>query len=127
VEIIKFHGDFSAPETMVLTESQYFERMALDTAMDIRLRADALGRALLFIGYSLTDVNVRYLLFLLNKERLRGNSGSDVKSRTSYIVSRGIGEVQKRILKFRYNVECIEIYPNNPEQGIADVLDYCIN
>lgn len=126
VEIIKFHGDFSAPETMVLTESQYFERMGLDTAMDVRLRADALGRALLFIGHSLTDVNVRYLLFRLNRERLRNTSGSDVKSRTSYIVSHAIGEVQKRILKFRYNVECIEIHPNDREQGIADVLDYCV-
>ena len=69
VQIVKYHGDFAVPETLVLTESQYFERMTLDTAMDIRLRADALSRSLLFVGYSLSDVNVRYLLFRLNKER----------------------------------------------------------
>ena len=107
VQIVKYHGDFAVPETLVLTESQYFERMTLDTAMDIRLRADALSRSLLFVGYSLSDVNVRYLLFRLNKERSANIAGAGTggRGRRSYIVSSSIGEVQKEVLLSRYNVE----------------------
>lgn len=67
VHIVKLHGDLRSPSTMVFTESSYFERLALESPLDIKLRSDILGKSLLFIGYSLSDINVRLLLFKLQK------------------------------------------------------------
>jgi hypothetical protein len=63
-EIVKFHGDLDHPEQIVLTESDYEQRLRLSTALDQRLMADLLGRVLLFIGYSFRDPNVSYLFRL---------------------------------------------------------------
>jgi hypothetical protein len=54
-QIVKFHGDLEAPSTLVLTESDYFERLKFETELDIKLRSDLLRYSTLFIGYSLTD------------------------------------------------------------------------
>ena len=62
-EIIKFHGDFEDDDSLVLTEASYFQRMIFESPLDIRLRSDCLARPLLFLGYSLHDVNTRYLLY----------------------------------------------------------------
>lgn len=61
LEIVKFHGDFDNDETLVLTESSYFSRMDFQSPLDVMLRADVLRYSVLFIGYSLTDINMRYL------------------------------------------------------------------
>lgn len=66
-DIVKFHGDFDDPNSLVLTESNYFDRLEFESPLDIMLRADALHRPLLFIGYSLADVNMRYLFHKLSK------------------------------------------------------------
>jgi hypothetical protein len=66
-EIIKFHGDFENDDSLVLTEASYFRRMSFESPLDIRLRADALARPILFLGYSLHDTNMRYLLFRLQQ------------------------------------------------------------
>lgn len=67
VQIVKFHGDFENDDSLVLTESSYFERLSFDAPLDVRLRSDLLGRNVLFIGYSLTDVNMRLLLYRVGK------------------------------------------------------------
>lgn len=67
-EVIKFHGDLDNPTQIVLTESDYEERLRLATALDFRLRADLLGRVTLFIGYSFRDPNVSYLFRLFTKQ-----------------------------------------------------------
>lgn len=66
-QIIKFHGDFSSDESIVLTESSYFERMEFSSPLDIKLRSDVIGKSILFIGYSLEDINMRLLIYKLNK------------------------------------------------------------
>jgi hypothetical protein len=66
-DIVKFHGDFDQDESLVLTESSYFDRLEFEGSLDILLRADALYRPILFIGYSLSDVNIRYLFHKLWK------------------------------------------------------------
>jgi predicted NUDIX family phosphoesterase len=71
VEVVKFHGDFNTPDQMVLSESQYMDRMRLESPMDFKLRADILGRAVLFIGYSFRDPNVNYIFHIVRTERGR--------------------------------------------------------
>lgn len=66
--IVKLHGDLDSPSTMVFTESSYFERLSFESPLDVKLRSDALGKSLLFIGYSLSDINIRYLLYRLQKQ-----------------------------------------------------------
>ena len=66
-QIVKFHGDFEDDSSIVLTETSYFNRLGFESPLDIKLRADLLGRSILFIGYSLTDINIRYLLYKLNQ------------------------------------------------------------
>ena len=67
IDVIKFHGDFDQDDTLVLTESNYFDRLQFEGPLDIMLRADALHRPILFIGYSLADMNIRYLFHKLWK------------------------------------------------------------
>src|ERR1700674_4785567 len=67
-EVVKFHGDLNHPDQMVLSESDYERRLTLSTAMDYRLRSDALGRSLLFLGYSFRDWNVAYLFRLVSEQ-----------------------------------------------------------
>ncbi|MFG7103568.1 SIR2 family protein [Burkholderia pseudomallei] len=60
--LIKFHGDTSVPESLVFGARSYKNRMATqDHPLDIKLRADLLGKRLLFLGYSLRDENVAKL------------------------------------------------------------------
>jgi hypothetical protein len=66
-QIVKFHGDFEDDSSIVLTESSHFERLPLEGPLDLKLRADLLGRVALFIGYSVSDVSVRYLIYRLHK------------------------------------------------------------
>lgn len=60
--LVKFHGDTDVPESLVFGTRSYQERMkADDHPLDIKLRADLLGKRLLFLGYSLRDENVTKL------------------------------------------------------------------
>ncbi|WP_157729348.1 SIR2 family NAD-dependent protein deacylase [Tumebacillus algifaecis] len=67
VQIVKFHGDLDDLDSVVLDETSYFERMDFEAALDIKMRADMLGRSVLFLGYSLGDFNVRYMMYKLHK------------------------------------------------------------
>ena len=80
IEVVKFHGDFNNPEQMVLSESHYMDRMRLESPMDFKLRADILGRAVLFIGYSFRDQNVDYIFHIVNKlfSKLPGSASGRV-------------------------------------------------
>lgn len=61
--LVKFHGDLDVPSSLVFGRRSYDTRIhAKDHPLDIKLRADLLGKTLLFIGYSLQDENVGKLL-----------------------------------------------------------------
>lgn len=99
VHIVKLHGDLRSTKTMVFTESQYFERLAFESPLDIKLRADILGKSMLFVGYSLTDINVRLLLFRLQK---LWESGPRPERRPkSYVFLGRPNEVLENVLRAR--------------------------
>ena len=110
-EIIKFHGDFEDDDSLVLTESSYFQRMQFETPLDIRLRSDSLARPLLFVGYSLHDINTRYLLFRL--QELWKNSPHAEHRPTSYILMAERDEAQEIVLRSR-GVQPIVLEGNDP-------------
>lgn len=97
VQVVKFHGDFSSDESLVLTETSYLRRMDLSSPLDIKLRADALGKTLLFIGYSLGDVNTRLLLFNLS-ELWKKTPYPEARPR-SFLVTDRPNLVQERVLR----------------------------
>jgi hypothetical protein len=98
-EIIKFHGDFEDDDSLVLTEASYFKRMGFETPLDIRLRADSLARPLLFVGYSLQDMNTRYMLFRL--QELWENSDFASRRPVSYVLMTQSQPAQETVLRSR--------------------------
>ena len=98
-EIIKFHGDFEDDASLVLTEASYFKRMSFETPLDIRLRADSLARPLLFVGYSLQDMNTRYMLFRL--QELWENSDCAPQRPLSYVLMTQPQPAQETVLRSR--------------------------
>lgn len=117
--IVKLHGDLSSPSTMVFTESSYFERLSFEAPLDVRLRADALGKSLLFIGYSLTDVNIRYLLFRLQRQWEKEDQ-PDLRPR-SYVFMGRPNAVQSKVLRSR-GVEPIVAETTNQRESLARFL-----
>lgn len=74
--IMKFHGDVDAlthkdehADSIVLSESQYFERMDFQSDMDQQFLRDMKEYHVLFLGYSLSDINVKMLMYLARKLR----------------------------------------------------------
>ena len=119
--IVKFHGSFSDDASLVLTESSYFDRLEFESAMDIKLRADILGRSLLFIGYSLTDINIRYMLYKLHKLR-RQVKGKPKRTPIAYLTTFGSGEIQKTLLA-RWDVSIVELEPVNKTESMDSFLE----
>ncbi|ENX09941.1 SIR2 family protein [Acinetobacter courvalinii] len=66
-QIVKFHGDFSDDSSIVLNECSYFKRMTFQDPLDIKFRSDILSNTVFFMGYSLSDNNIRNILFILNE------------------------------------------------------------
>ena len=97
-QIIKFHGDTISDDSIVLTESSYFKRLNFESPLDIKLRSDMLGKSMLFIGYSLSDINIRLLIYKL--DQLWKNS-NESKRPASYIFLPTPNPIQEAILQNR--------------------------
>lgn len=74
--IIKIHGDLDDPDTLVLTETDHFERLSFNAPLDIRFRADAMHKTVLFVGYSMSDMNIRLLFYRLRQTWQQSGSGA---------------------------------------------------
>jgi hypothetical protein len=118
-QIVKFHGDFDDDESIVLTESSFFERLDFGTALDIKLQSDVLGKPVLFVGYSLSDINIRYLFYKL--QRLWENSKLDLLRPRSYIFLGAANPVQERVLR-RRGIEPVISQREQVGQGLAAFL-----
>lgn len=97
-QIIKFHGDNTCDESIVLTESSYYKRLDFESPLDIKLRSDMLGKSILFLGYSLSDINVRFLIYKLDQLWKKSNERNRP---ASYIFLPTPNPVQEAILQSR--------------------------
>ena len=123
-QIVKFHGTFDNDASLVLTESSYFDRLEFESALDIKLRADMLGKCLLFIGYSLSDINIRYMLYKLHKLRNRIRRDAD-SIPSAYLLTFGAGLVQRALLA-QWDVYIEELDPVNKSASTAAFLESLI-
>jgi hypothetical protein len=119
-QIIKFHGDLEDDASIVLDESSYFARLDFESPLDIKLRADVLGRSVVFIGYSLADVNIRYLFYKLS--RLWKQSVPDVAQPVSYLFSPSANEVQQAVLA-QWGIEVIPLARDDPSKALVEFLE----
>ena len=119
--VVKFHGTFDDDASLVMTESSYFERLEFESAIDIKLRADTLGRCLLFIGYSLSDINIRYMIYKLHKLRRKAKLETN-RLPIAYLVTFGAGEVQKTLLA-KWDVRVVELDPINKTLSLGTFLE----
>jgi hypothetical protein len=120
-EVIKFHGTLTHPESIVLTESSYFQRIALDAPVDQRLRADLLSHSFLFIGYSFNDTNIRYIWYRMNQLRLQGQAGLRRPARRCFFATFGVGPIQPDLLD-QWNIDLIQLDPADKVASVADLL-----
>jgi hypothetical protein len=118
-QIVKLHGDFTDDNTLVLTESSYFDRLSFESPLDIKLRSDALGKSLLFIGYSLTDINIRLLLYKLKK--LWINSGYEKHQPGSYIFLPRPNIIQEAVLK-QWGIQALTEDVDDPREALVVFL-----
>ncbi len=84
-----------------------------------------LGKCLLFIGYSLDDVNVRYMLYKLFKLRQQVRNSRTRSLPSAYLTTFGSGEIQKTLLA-QWNVSIIELNPLNKKESIENFLKQLI-
>jgi hypothetical protein len=123
-QIVKFHGDFSNDDSIVLTETSYFKRLDFETPLDIKLRAEALGRTILFLGYSLTDINMRLLMYRL-QQLWRSADLGDAQPK-SFLVMGSPNRVQEAVLRER---GVVPIVPENddPAEGLVAFLEELVH
>lgn len=117
-EIIKFHGDFDDESSIVLTESQYFDRLDFESPLDIQLRADLQTHCVLFVGYSLSDINLRYMLYKLNH---LWKTSTSIPRNPSFIFLTRPNPVQERVLKSR-GITPLVSECDEPQQGLKEFL-----
>ncbi|SFZ79052.1 SIR2 family protein [Chitinimonas taiwanensis] len=118
-QIIKLHGDFDADDSIVLDETSYFQRLDFDTPLDIKLRSDVLGSSVLFIGYSLTDLNIRLLFYRLTE--MWGRSALSSARPKSYIFTHRPNPVAQEVLS-HWGIEMIVSEEDEPKKALADFL-----
>ncbi|APG87320.1 Sir2 family NAD-dependent protein deacetylase (plasmid) [Sinorhizobium americanum CCGM7] len=114
-QIIKYHGDFDDVETLVLTETDYFNRLSFDSPLDVRFRSDVLGATVLFIGYSMSDLNIRLLLHRIWSTWRR--SGYDSDRPQSYVFMYRPNPVQKAVLS-NWGVTVLDGEGPNPQEAL---------
>ena len=119
-QIVKFHGDFDDDTSIVLDETSYFDRLEFESPLDIKFRSDVLGRSVLFIGYSLSDINIRYLFYKL--ANIWKKSSCSVSQPKSFVFSTRPNAIQEAVLA-QWNIDMIVSQSEDPETGLIGLLE----
>ena len=118
-QVIKFHGDFNNPDDMVVSEVQYYRRMKLESPMDLKLRSDLFGRAVLFVGYSFRDMNVAYLFQNVNE--MFKHLPHSFSGKRAYIIVHNPSDFENRLFYAR-NIEVIPTFGSDRVAATAELL-----
>lgn len=106
--LYKFHGDLGKPASIVYCTEDFAGRGPYSShPLDIRLKSDALGKTLLFLGYSFRDPNIRATF-----SHLKDLFGSSI--RRSKLVQYGADPDLTRMLNDEFGIESLEsrtLYP----------------
>jgi hypothetical protein len=116
---VKLQGDLSDEASLVLTPSDYFDRLAFNGPLDIKLKADALGRAVLFVGYSMSDPNVRLMLYRLWRQWRR--SGREGNRPGAWVLLPGVGPIG-RAVHASWAIDVIEWDCEGPAEALPGFL-----
>ena len=119
-QVVKFHGDFSIPEKMVLSEHHYQGRMNFLDPLDLKLRADVLGKAILFVGYSFNDQNVTYLFHLI--EQHLGDLPSSPSGSRAYVIYVNPSDFEHQLFSSR-GISVLPAYGDDKGKAVARVLE----
>lgn len=119
-QIVKFHGDFEDDRSLVLAETDYFDRLEFDSPLDVKFRADTLGRTLLFVGYSMSDLNIRLLLHKL--WRTWAQSGRRQDRPPSFVYVSRPDRVRDAVLE-QWGITVLASEERNPEKGLLKFLE----
>jgi hypothetical protein len=113
-QIVKFHGDFDDDDSLVIAETDYLDRLAFNSHLDIKLSADAMANTLLFLGYSMSDLNIRLLLHRLRK--IWSRSGHERYRPRSFMFMPRPNPVQEAVLE-QWGITVIA--GSDPDPGVA--------
>lgn len=113
--ILKAHGDIDRPETVVLTSRDYSEIIHANPAFNEIFSGLLLTKALLFVGYSLSDPDFRLLM-----DRQLTHFKGFVPER--YALMTGVGEVEQDVLWRTARIRVISY--DNASRKHAEVLDF---
>jgi hypothetical protein len=118
-QIIKFHGDFDDDNSIVLDETSYFKRLEFESPLDIKLRSDVLGKTVLFIGYSVSDINIRLLFYKLS-QMWKYNTQGNVQPQ-SYVFSHKPNPIQEKILE-QWGISMLSSEIDNAGDALIDFM-----
>jgi hypothetical protein len=119
-QIVKFHGDFEEDASLVIAETDYFNRLNFETPLDVKLRADALAKPVLFIGYSMTDLNIRLLLHRL--WQMWRDSGQEKERPHSFVFMPAGNPVQQAVLG-QWGITVLSGREDGPEEALIRFLE----
>jgi hypothetical protein len=119
-QIVKFHGDFEDDASLVIAQTDYFSRLRFASPLDIKFRADALGRTVLFIGYSMSDLNIRLLLHRL-WETWR-DSGQEKDRPRSFVFMPRANPIHQSVLG-QWGITVLNGDKDDPEQALVEFLE----
>jgi SIR2-like domain len=118
-QIVKFHGDFDDDSSLVITETDYFNRLSFDSPLDIKFRSDALAKTVLFIGYSMSDMNIRLLLH--NLWRTWQTSGYERDRPKSFVFMAEADPVQSAVLE-QWGITALSAEEDDPQEALTHFL-----
>jgi hypothetical protein len=125
-QIVKFHGDFSRPNTIVVRESDYFRKLDFEHPLDIRLRSDIIGRSVLFIGYSFTDLNMRYMWYKLTNMMASVNNAPLNNAPRSFLVMPNPNPILEDTLGSK-NIELVLLDNQDIKQSLTDLFEQLLS
>jgi len=118
-QIVKFHGDFDDDSSLVLDETSYFRRLDFESPLDLKLRSDVLGKSVLFIGYSLSDINIRLMFWKLSQ--LWAKEGGSAQQPLSFVFSPMPNPVQERVMS-QWGIRMVTSEIDNPSAALETFL-----